>query len=95
MAKTPAYRKRIGRAQVRSIRNERKAARAEAIQQREEYSYGRGVTEGRKQAQEECAADLKLQERKTRIDLARTLSSMVEATARAVVTFIGKGGLHG
>ena len=92
-----AISKRKLRARILSgtTRAERQRIRAEEIKQQEEYWHGRGVTEGRKQAEEEFAKDLHAQTQKANIELARALSSMVESAARAVITFIGEGGLRG
>ncbi len=56
--------------------------------------YYRGFHTGEEQAIKRHAEDLKTQARKTDLELARALSSMVESTARAVVAFVGEKGFR-
>jgi flagellar biosynthesis/type III secretory pathway protein FliH len=53
-----------------------------------------GLRQGEKQAQEKFNLDLRITERKTSIELAKSLGQMVEATARAVVAFCSELGLR-
>lgn len=55
----------------------------------------RGVELGRTQAKKEFEDNIRISERKSNIELVRALASMTEATARAIITTIGEGGLHG
>jgi flagellar biosynthesis/type III secretory pathway protein FliH len=57
--------------------------------------YFHGKQEGKQEVLDKATEDLDLQRRKANIELAQSLSQMVEATARAVVTFIREAGIHG
>jgi hypothetical protein len=57
--------------------------------------YDEGYFHGKQEVLDKATEDLDLQRRKANIELAQSLSQMVEATARAVVTFIREAGIHG
>ena len=53
-----------------------------------------GKLEGKREAAKASADDLRAQERKANIELARSLSSTLQSIAQAVGGFIGEGGLR-
>ena len=57
--------------------------------------YDEGYFHGKQEVLDKATEDLDLQRRKANIELAQSLSQMVDATARAVVTFIREAGIHG
>lgn len=71
-----------------------KAERQEERDREQHYWHGRGISEGEKLAEEAYAKDLADARGKTNLELARALASMIESTARAVITFIGEGGVR-
>ena len=75
-------------------RAQRLKERAEAAERERQRWYDQGKRDGAKETTDKAAADSDLQRRKANIELARSLSQLVEATARAVVTFIGEAGIH-
>ncbi len=56
--------------------------------------YKRGVEAGIVQGRKEAQADIRQKEREANIKMADALSRMTENVARAVVTFIGEGGIR-
>ena len=53
-----------------------------------------GKLEGKREAAKASADDLRVQERKANIELARSLSSALQSTTQAITTLIGEGGLR-
>lgn len=70
------------------------AERRALLESQRKYDYDMGVWDGLKQAQTKQDGDQKLKLVEANIRLAQQLGQMIEATARAVITFIGEGGLR-
>lgn len=68
-----------------------KAYLEQSLKYARDLAFADGVKVGRKQAEDE----IRIAERKTNIELVRGLGQMAEATARAIITTIGEGGLRG
>ncbi len=84
----------MSRLKVKRIRKT-KLERAAERKGEQDYWYGKGLREGREAASKEFQAELKTKLANTNIELARNLGQMVEATSRAVVTFVAEGGIRG
>ncbi len=76
-------------------RRETAIERKERFARQEQYDYDRGLRDGVKQAGIKQAEDQKLKLIDANIKLAQQLGQMIEAAARAVVAFIGEGGIRG
>ena len=82
------------RERKRRIKAKQRAKIEAQTRANQEYWFARGKAEGKSAAAKEHADNLRAQEREANIALAKSLSLMIESTARAVMTFIGEGGLR-
>ena len=60
-----------------------------------QLAYDAGRKLGQDEGYKTKVDELRLQERKANVELAKALAMLTENTARAIVTFIGEGGLRG
>ena len=74
---------------------ETQAQQRERFARQSKYDYDQGLQAGLRQAQAKQAEDQKLKLIEANLKLAQHLGQMIEATARAVVTFLGEGGIRG
>lgn len=76
-----------------AIKRLTKAERQEQLELEMKMAYNRGKAHGIDETRKEMEADIRIQIRKSNIQLAQSLGQMVEATARAVVALTEN--LHG
>jgi len=84
----------MAKAKAKAVRETARMREMRREQERK-WEYDRGFKDGAASTEKRVREDVRIRERQANIDLAKALSSMTESTARAIVTFIGEGGLRG
>ena len=85
----------MAKAKARRKPRRTKVEMAEERARIDRFTYDRGHRDGSAEAEKKAREDTRAKLLDANIKLAQQLGQMIEATARAVTTFIGEGGVRG